>query len=77
MLNSAGNDMAKANNRVRIPRAPFTRRSTRPTLTTRTTRSRVGDTKYFSMRSFKTTPEMITKKKSFENNWQRLYKNKK
>lgn len=56
MLNRAGNDMANANSRVRIPLAPFTRRSTRPTLATRTTRRSVGDTKYFSMISLNTRP---------------------
>ncbi|MPC12596.1 hypothetical protein E2C01_005299 [Portunus trituberculatus] len=56
MLKSAGRDMARAKSSVRIPLAPFTRRSTRPTLATRTTRSSVGDTKYFSMISFSTRP---------------------
>lgn len=56
MLKSAGNDIAKANRRVLIPFAPLTRRSTRPTLATRTTRSSVGETKYFSIRSLNTKP---------------------
>jgi hypothetical protein len=57
MLKRAGMDMASANNNVRMPRAPFTRRSTRPILATRTTRSRVGDTKYFSIRSLSNIPK--------------------
>lgn len=56
MLNNAGSDMANANNKVRIPFAPLTNRRTRPTFATRTTRNKVGDTKYFSMRSLNTKP---------------------
>lgn len=56
MLNKAGNDMANANSNVRIPLAPLTKRRTRPTLATLTTRSSVGDTKYFSMMSLSTRP---------------------
>ena len=59
MLKSAGMDMAKAKSSVRIPRAPLTKRKTRPILATRTTRNRVGDTKYFSIRSLKTIPVKI------------------
>lgn len=57
MLNKAGRDMANAKSSVLIPFAPFTRRSTRPTFATRTTRRRVGDTKYFSIISLSTSPE--------------------
>lgn len=60
ILNKAGNDMAKANNSVRIPLAPFTKRNTRPTFATRTTRNNVGDTKYFSIRSLNNRPKMNT-----------------
>lgn len=59
ILNKAGRDMAKAKSSVRIPLAPFTKRNTRPTLATRTTRSNVGDTKYFSMISLSTRPAKI------------------
>lgn len=59
ILNRAGNDIANANNRVRIPFAPLTKRSTRPTFATRTTRSKVGDTKYFSIKSLRTRPRNI------------------
>lgn len=66
MLNSAGNDIASANRSVRMPLAPFTNRSTRPTLATRTTRSSVGDTKYFSIMSLSTKPK---KDHTFVNNF--------
>lgn len=56
MLNRAGRDMASANSSVRIPRAPFTSLRTRPTFTTRTTRSRVGEKKYLAIKSFSTIP---------------------
>ena len=55
--NVHGMDMARANNNVLMPRAPFTSLSTRPILATRTTRSNVGDTKYLSIRSLRRTPE--------------------
>ena len=54
ILNKAGRDIAKANNRVLIPFAPFTKRRTRPIFATRTTRSNVGDTKNFSIMSLST-----------------------
>lgn len=56
MLNKAGKDIASANKSVRIPFAPFTNRSTLPTLATLTTRRSVGDTKYFSIKSLSTSP---------------------
>lgn len=58
MLKRAGNDMASANSSVLIPFAPFTKRSTLPTLATLTTLKRVGDTKYFSIISLRTKPEI-------------------
>lgn len=58
ILKSAGSDMAKANNNVRIPLAPFTRRNTLPTFATLTTRSSVGETKYFSIISLSTRPKI-------------------
>lgn len=59
ILNNAGSDMAKANNRVLIPFAPFTKRNTRPTLATLTTRRSVGDTKYLDIKSLNTKPIKI------------------
>lgn len=56
MLNNAGSDMAKANNKVLMPLAPFTKRNTRPTLATLTTRRSVGDTKYLEIKSLNTNP---------------------
>lgn len=64
MLNKAGRDMANAKSNVRIPFAPLTKRRTRPTLATRTTRSNVGDTKYFSIISLRTRPVTKSHKKA-------------
>lgn len=64
MLNSAGMDIIKANRRVLIPLAARISRSTRPILASLMTRNRVGDTKYFSMMSARTIPELRQKDKA-------------
>ena len=58
ILTSAGADIANAKSRVLIPFAPLISRRTLPTLATLTTRSRVGDTKYFSIKSLRAKPEI-------------------
>jgi hypothetical protein len=77
ILNKAGKDIAKAKSKVRIPFAPFTKRNTRPTFATLTTRSSVGDTKYFSIKSLSTRPEMTRKKNRKKNQNQRGNKKEK
>jgi hypothetical protein len=67
ILNKAGKDIAKAKSKVRIPFAPFTKRNTRPTFATLTTRSSVGDTKYFSIKSLSTRPVEEKKKRTKRN----------
>ena len=56
MLKRAGMDMARANSNVRMPLAPLTSLSTRPILATLTTLNKVGETKYFSIRSLSNIP---------------------
>ena len=56
MFRRAGSDMTREKRRVRIPLAPLIRRSTLPTFATLTTLRRVGETKYFSIRSLKNSP---------------------
>ena len=69
MLTRAGKAMTSEKSRVRMPFAPLINLSTLPTLATLTTLSRVGETKYFSIRSLRNRPakerRTTTKSKRF------------
>uniref|UniRef100_A0A4W5R859 Uncharacterized protein n=1 Tax=Hucho hucho TaxID=62062 RepID=A0A4W5R859_9TELE len=51
MLKRAGSDIIRENNSVRMPLAPRLSLRTRPILASLKTRRRLGETKYFSMKS--------------------------